>query len=465
MSSRGYKGPIRTLEDAARWLEELINVEKLPEYSYERFSLAPIEALLKRIGRPERDLSILHIAGSKGKGSTALFAEAVLRAAGRRTGTFTSPHLERWTERFRIDAREVGAARLAKTVERLRPHVEALRAQGASVGPTFFDATTAVALQLFRDAGVDHVLLEAGLGGRLDSTNVVAPEVTCITSIELEHTDRLGETLAEIATEKAGIVKSGVPVVVGDLPEEAFAVVAHRASELGAPLVRLGREIRIESMEEDLSGTRIRVTDETFDIDVRLPVIGSHQASNAALAVACVRRLLADRTTDAMLAESVCRGFAGVELPGRLEVVSRAPWIVIDAAHTAASARALGAVIHRIGRPTDLVLSISAGKDTGAILDALLPCARSVTVTRAEPARSLPPDEIASAVRARAPGLPMHVVPNPHLALRAAREALGRDAALCVAGSVYLAGIARGVLRGASTSAEVAATRGLPVQR
>jgi dihydrofolate synthase/folylpolyglutamate synthase len=196
----------------------------------ERLSLAPIRALLDRLGAPERGLSVIHVAGSKGKGSTALFAESVLRAAGARVGTFTSPHLERWTERFRIDGDGGAADRLAAAVAELRPHVDALRDAGGDTVPSFFDATTAAALLLFRDLRVDHAVLEVGLGGRLDSTNAVAPAVCCITSIELEHTDLLGDTLAAIAGEKAGILKPGVPAVCGELPREAFAVVERRAA-------------------------------------------------------------------------------------------------------------------------------------------------------------------------------------------------------------------------------------------
>jgi folylpolyglutamate synthase/dihydropteroate synthase len=227
------------LAEAEAWLEGLINLERSPaELRRARLSLAPVEALLARVGEPQRGLRVVHVAGSKGKGSTALLGEALLRAVGLSTGTFTSPHLERWTERFRIDGHEVPGDALAAAVTRLRPHVDALR-QGADP-PSFFDVTTAAAFLLFAEAGVDVALVEVGLGGRLDSTNVVAPAVCCITSIELEHTEKLGDTLAAIAGEKAGIAKAGVPLVVGALPAEAAEVVEARARALGCPLARLG---------------------------------------------------------------------------------------------------------------------------------------------------------------------------------------------------------------------------------
>ena len=222
------------LEEARAWLEGLIDVERAPRRRELRLSLEPVTRLLERVGRPERGLSVLHVAGSKGKGSTALFAEAVLAAAGERVGTFTSPHLEHWTERFRIGGREVAAPDLADVLTRLRPHVEALLHDPDAPDPSFFDATTAAAFLLFREAGVERAVVEVGLGGRLDSTNVVEPAVACITSIELEHTDRLGATLEAIAGEKAGIVKPGRPVVTGSLPEEAARVVARCAAAAGA---------------------------------------------------------------------------------------------------------------------------------------------------------------------------------------------------------------------------------------
>jgi dihydrofolate synthase/folylpolyglutamate synthase len=438
--------PIARLDEAARWLESLIDLERLPDLRRARLDLGPVQRLLARLGDPQAGLSVLHIAGSKGKGSTALLAEAVLRAAGERVGTFTSPHLERWTERFRLDGREVEGGRLAAALERVRPHVEALREETPAAAPSFFDATTAAALVLFREERVDRAILEVGLGGRLDSTNVVQPAVACITTIELEHTDKLGGTLAAIAGEKAGILKAGAPVVMGELRPEAAAVVEARAAALGVPAARLGREIRVEVLAQGLAGLRLRVRDGDLELEAQLPVLGSHQADNAALALACARRLTGGPDGDALRAAAAC-GLAAARLPGRVEVIGHAPWRIADGAHTGASARALVralAVLPR--RRSRLVLSVSAGKDLAEILAALLPAFDEVTVTRADAVRSLQPAEVAAAVRAAAPEVPVHAVPNPFLALRAAREGLGAGDLLCATGSVYLAGIARRVL-------------------
>jgi len=437
--------PITTLEAAERFLEGLLDVEKLPSLPYARLDLAPVQRLLARVGDPQRALRVLHVAGSKGKGSTALLAEAILGAAGERVGTFTSPHLARWTERFRLGGVEVPGSDLARAIERLRPHVEALRRDDPAGAPTFFDVTTAAGFVLFRDAGVDRAVIEVGLGGRLDSTNVVDPEVTCITTIELEHTDRLGKTLAAIAGEKAGIVKAGRPVVTGALPPEAARVVEARARAVGAPLARLGREIALEVLRADANGVSFALRDGALALEATLPLLGPHHATNAALAVASVRRL--PGFDDARTAEAARRGLASARLPGRIEIVARGPLIVVDGAHTEESARALAEALALLPRArARLVLSVSAGKNLDAILAALLPAFDEVTVTRADAARSLAAPEVAAAVRAASPATPVHAIPNPHLALRAAREGLGPDDLLCATGSFYLAGIARSVL-------------------
>jgi len=440
--------------EAGAYLEGLINLERRPDLPYSRMGLEPIRALLERAGNPERRLSVIHVAGSKGKGSTCLFCEGILAAAGERVGTFTSPHLERWTERFRIAGREVEGDRLARAVEQLRPHIEELRRGDPARAPTFFDATTAVALQLFAEAGLDRAVLEVGLGGRLDSTNAVRPAVTCISSIELEHTDKLGDTLTAIAREKAGILKRGVPCVIGELPEEAEGAVRERAAELGVPLFGLGEDFGVEAGAAVAgSSTPARCEEavlrfwhsDGFELEVPLQVPGEHQARNAALALAAVRQL--GVYSDPELAAAATCGLAEVRLPGRIEVVEREPWVIVDSAHTPASARALKGVLASLeAARTHLVLSVSSGKELSDLLAHLLPLAAEVTVTRAEPTRSLDPEELASAVRSLRPDLTPRVIPDPRRALLIARQRLGPGELLCATGSVYLAGIARSVL-------------------
>ncbi|HTF34602.1 MAG TPA: folylpolyglutamate synthase/dihydrofolate synthase family protein [Myxococcota bacterium] len=437
---------VSPLERAAAWLEGLINVERLPELPYSRLSLDPICQLLARVGEPQRDLCVIHVAGSKGKGSTALFAEAILRAGGERVGTFTSPHLERWTERFRICGEEVSGDALASALEWLRPHAEALTKEAPGKAPTFFDVITAAAFLLFRDAAVDCAVVEVGMGGRLDSTNVVDPAVACITTIELEHTDRLGTTLAAIAGEKAGILKRGRPAVIGALPAEALAVVEARAQELGAPLSRLCRELSSKVTSSDDSGVGVCLRDGSLEVEAKLSTLGVHQAANAALALAGVRRATPHWARET-LAEAARAGLAAARLPGRVELLGRRPFLVVDGAHTAESARALASALGTLARRRSrLVLSVSSGKNLAGILAAVLPCFDEIFVTRADSLRSLDPAQVAAAIRAADSRAAVHAVPNPFMALRGAREGLGEEDLLCATGSLYLAGIARKVL-------------------
>ncbi len=452
---------MKTLDDASNYLESLINHERRPGFSYARLDLQPIHALLEGLGRPEQTLSIIHVAGSKGKGSTCLFAESILLSLGERVGTFTSPHLESWVERFRIDGDPVSPERLVSAVRRVRPIVEDLRTGPPETLPSFFDATTAVAYLLFAEAEVDRAVIEVGLGGRLDSTNACRPAVTCVTSIELEHTEQLGETEAEIAGEKAGILKPGIPVVVGALRADAARVVRARAEEVGAPMIARGEHFLIESclpsaheaQSQASSGaivnafrfTADRSAGRAFEIETAIRMPGPAAVENAGLAIACVRAL-GVHSDDAMRA-AIRDRLARCKLPGRIEVLENDSEVIVDAAHTAESARVLGSTLETLApKGIDLVLSVSGDKNLGALLDALLPRTHRVWLTRANPLRSVDVDALAMAVRAHSPETIVEVVEDPETAVRRARDELSSSLRLCVAGSVYMAGVARRVL-------------------
>lgn len=444
--------PIKTFVEATRYLDGLINRERTGAYVYSRLDLRPIEALLDALGRPQDALSVLHVAGSKGKGSTCLLAESILGALGERVGTFTSPHLESWIERFRIGGREVDEARLVAAVERVRPAVDALRDGPPETRPSFFDATTAIAFVLFAEAQVDRAVIEVGLGGRLDSTNVVRPAVTCITSIELEHTDKLGSTEAAIAGEKAGILKPGVPVILGALGPEAAEVIRRRAEAVGAPVWAKGEQFDVRTVAG--AGSRwpapsaqsIRFESRGWaPIDATLPAVGAAAVANAALAIACVRALVGH--PEAAVGEAVRRGLAGVVLPGRIEILANDPAVIIDAAHTARSALVVAEALKTLApEGFDLLVSISSDKNVDAVLAALLPGARRVWLTRADALRSSDPARLVESIRARRPELPVEVVPDPVEAARAARAALPPERRLCAVGSVFLAGVTRRTL-------------------
>ena len=427
--------PIRDLDDAVAFVHSLIRAEPRGNAARERIGLAPMRSLLDRLDNPQRGMRCIHIAGSKGKGTTALLLEALLQRAGRRTATFTSPHLQRWTERFRVAGREIPDTRLCAVMEHLRPHVLELRSRGEDSAPSFFDVLAAAALSIFREADVECVILETGLGGRLDATNVVEPAIACITSVELEHTDKLGAELRSVAREKAGIVKPGAALVLGELPGEARAEVEQRARALGVQPARFGREFAATPGD----GGQWVFRDEALRLSTPLSHPGRAFAHNAALALACASR--SGLVSRELLAEVAREVFAQVTIPGRLQVLGRAPRVIVDGAHTEQSIRALrDTLVELPAAGLHLVVSVARGKEAERVLGPLLADAARVVVTTADPERSVPAATLADAVKAYRPDLDVATVDDPIAAVRLARRAVPRRGTLCITGSMYMAG-------------------------
>ncbi|MCP4007582.1 MAG: bifunctional folylpolyglutamate synthase/dihydrofolate synthase [bacterium] len=419
---------LQTLQDAELYLDGFVNRERQVSYDYERLGLGRIEALLGALGNPHKGLPCIHVAGSNGKGSVALAAEQLLRAAGCRTGTFTSPHLESWRERFRIAGEPVQPERLVEALNAMQPGLERLRADPA-LCPSFFDVSTALALWLFRESGVDAGVIEVGLGGRIDSTNLVESSVAVVTSIELEHTDKLGDTHEQIASEKAGIAKPGVPLLHGPLSPEAWGAVAAAAVAQDAPL----EEVELRESVLDANGVRFQMADGRT---VHSGVLGDHQATNLALAIRAVELFLGRD-----LSAKELSALADLKLPARQERIGR---VILDSAHTTGAAASLARTLDRIA-PSDprvLVVSISSDKDAAGMLLELGRGARACVVTTVEPTRSRDPEELLPI--AWASGIEqVEAVPEPIAALERALELAGEDAWLVVAGSVYFAGAVR----------------------
>jgi dihydrofolate synthase/folylpolyglutamate synthase len=378
-----------------------------------KFGLDNISALISRLGHPERRFQSIHVAGTNGKGSVTAMVAAALRAAGRRSARYTSPHLVDLTERFVIDGVPVTTEALIAAVDHVRRAAEALRADGGlDVQPTFFEVTTAVAFELFQRAGVEVAVLEVGLGGRLDATNVVSPIATAITSIALDHERHLGSTLREIAFEKAGIIKPGVPVVAGVLDAEADAVIARVADERGAELIR--------ATPDDAA---------PFAIGLK----GAHQIGNAAVAVKLLRIV-------GVPDHAIAIGLANPSWPGRLDL-RRLPdgrEILLDAAHNPAGAAALASYLKTAmpGKPP-LVFAAMKDKDARRMFAALLPAVGALIVTRAENARSADPAALVELARATAPDLNIGAAASIDDALR---EAWQLSTRIVVAGSIFLLG-------------------------
>ena len=428
---------------AIEFIESLIRAEPRSQSQREQVGLAPMLALLERIDVSPEALTCAHIAGSKGKGSTALLLESILRATGRRVATFTSPHLVDWSERFRVDGRAIDGSTLEQAMDHVRPAVVAQQREDETLAPSFFDVLVACGLWIFRQAGAELTILETGLGGRLDATNVVKPAVTCITTIELEHTDRLGSDLAAIAREKAGIIKPAVPVVIGRVPSAASRVIEARARALAAPMQRLGTEIEMVRTERSDGKSEVHITTPGGSVHTRLDHPGAFMADNAALAVGCATVLA--QSSQPIEGSTIAHALADTRIPGRFEVVSRAPLIVIDGAHTRDSIQALVETLAGFRfNALHLVLSVAHDKQPVTTLATLLTGAASVITTAVVPSRSMPADALATALRSHLPpSSTLQIESDPTRAIRSARGRLGENDALCITGSMYLAGTAR----------------------
>jgi dihydrofolate synthase/folylpolyglutamate synthase len=421
-------------------VDDLAYLFRLEQFGI-KFGLESIETLLSRLGHPERAFRSVHIAGTNGKGSVTAIVDTALARAGYRTARYTSPHLVDLAERFVIDGRPVDAAALCSAAADVRAAIEALRAEGAlQAQPTFFEATTAMAFELFRRARVEVATVEVGLGGRLDSTNVIRPVATAITSIDFDHQQYLGSTLGEIAAEKAGIIKPGVPMIVGDVGPEASAVIERVAVERGAEIIRARDGVDVAPLEPDA------VSDNVFTLRtpvrdygaVRLALRGAHQTANAIVAVRLLETLDAHGMT--VPAGAIVDGLAHVSWPGRLErrTLPGGRELMLDAAHNPAGAAALASYLTSLGgTPPALVFAAMRDKDLRSMLRALLPHVGQMIVTRASNTRSADPEALAALAREIAPGLAVRVVPSPAEALSTAWTMSPRVVA---AGSIFLLG-------------------------
>ncbi|HYW43289.1 MAG TPA: folylpolyglutamate synthase/dihydrofolate synthase family protein [Bryobacteraceae bacterium] len=373
--------------DSVHFLYALGNEIKTAKLGLER-----IRVVLDALGRPQDRLPIVHVAGTNGKGSTCAMIESGLRAAGLRTGLFTSPHLAEPTERIRIAGRPISAQRFAEAFDRVHAVVESLlAASGIDLHTTYFETVTAMGLLVFHEEPVQIVVLEVGLGGRLDATNVVDPALCVITPVDFDHEALLGRSLEAIAGEKAGILKPGVPAVFARQRPEAAGVLEGRASGLGISVARTA-DWPVSDLELDARGSRFHLAGPR-DLRIHCPLAGEHQVENAVTAVAALASL---GVPDA----AIEGGLARTEWPGRLERVWERPEIILDGAHNPAGARALARYIDRFysERPVRLIFGTMRDKSVAEIGAILFPRARQVIVTAPQQSRALAPEAMRDVV-------------------------------------------------------------------
>lgn len=421
------------------YTEAIEYLKNLTKFGF-NFGLGRIEELMRRLGDPHRRLNIMHIGGTNGKGSTTAMTAAILAAAGYRAGTFTSPHLHSYNERYRINGAEIPDQKIAGLINRLRPHLEQMVAEGFE-HPTEFEISTAMAFLYFFEEKVDFLVLEVGLGGLIDSTNVALPLVSVITNVAMDHMDYLGNTVEEIAAVKAGIIKLGVPVVTA-AAGPALEVIRRQAREKQAELLEIGRDTTFEILESSVRGERFRLsTPRNTYPDLQISLIGAHQVLNAATAITAVE-LLADwdfRIT----AEAVRAGLAAARWPARLEIVQEKPTVLLDGAHNYDGAVCLHAALTEIFRYRRLILVLGmlGDKEREKVVAKLAPLAGAVVVTRPNSPRAGEWSQVAD--EAGKYVSEVYLEENIHAAVRKAVDLAGAEDLVCITGSLYMVAEAR----------------------
>jgi len=411
-------------------------IESRLAYNESNYDLRRMHELLARLGSPHLKARSVHIAGTKGKGSVAAMVASVLVASGYTTGLYTSPHLTSLNERVRVNGRLISDEELVTLVEKLKPDIEVVHQKATYGQLTTFEVLTALAFAYFGLKGVDFQVLEVGMGGRLDATNVIQPEICIITSISLDHTEVLGNSLAQIATQKAGIIKPGSMVVTSPQFDEVQRVIEDACRNYGAGLVRVGSDVTWQSPDFDSSRQLFQVQGRLGSYELSLPLLGHYQLENAATAVAALE-VLAERGFN-ISPDSIITGLARVEWPGRFQVLSRNPLLVVDGAHNSYSARELR---QSLGQYFDfdraiLVIGTSFDKDIAGIVSELFSLFDKVIITRSRHPRAAEPLPVLTEFAKH--GVAAQVADDVPSALSIALALAGERDLICVTGSLFV---------------------------
>jgi dihydrofolate synthase/folylpolyglutamate synthase len=429
--------------EAIKYLESFIDYEKIAApYDPFGWKLERVERLLDSLGNPHHDLKVIHIAGTKGKGSTSAMTASILKESGFKVGLYISPHLVTFRERISINDEMISRDQVCEMVERIRPQVDELRKQEEKIGNiSFFDVYTALALLFFKQEKVDFTVLEVGLGGRLDATNVVKPLVSIITQISYDHMSALGNTLEAIAREKAGIIKDNGYVVTSPQEPEAMQVIRDTCAEKIAMLFTVGKDIKYYKIENNLFDVSGRLG--TYK-NLRVGLLGDHQIINAVTAIGAMECLWFHGIS--VSEESIKNGLGGVKWHGRVEVIQRNPIIILDVAHNAASAKALRDTIEANFKYDKLILilEVSQQKDVKGMGQYLCPMADVFILTKMNNPRAMKPEDIKTELKEFRDDF--IITRNVKSALETAKSIASPSDLICITGSLILAGEAMRVL-------------------
>ncbi|MCX7912197.1 MAG: bifunctional folylpolyglutamate synthase/dihydrofolate synthase [Dehalococcoidales bacterium] len=422
-------------QESIAYLLRFADYERLPRSGIV-WDLRRVERLLERLGAPQYHARTVHVAGTKGKGSTSAMMASILAHAGFKVGLYTSPHLLSYTERIRVNGIPVSEAEWVQLTEAIRPHVEAENRRGDLGQLTTFEIFTAMAFLHFRNIGADWQVIEVGLGGRLDATNVVRPEVCIITSISYDHMDVLGDTLDKIAREKSGIIKGGADVVSAPQSPEALGVIEEVCRQKQVRLIKVGSDVTWRAIRSDISGQDFRVHGLKGSYDIMLPLLGDYQMENAACAVAAAE-LLMERGVS-LGAGDISGGLASVSWAGRFQILRRSPWLIVDGAHNADSMKRLGEALHQYfpHHKLTLVLGFGNDKDVSGMVAEAVKITGSIVLAPSRHPKAVKPDAIAQefAKYGVCPRTAGTVAGAVQLAIKDA----GPDDVVCAAGSLFV---------------------------
>jgi dihydrofolate synthase / folylpolyglutamate synthase len=401
------------------------------------WDLRRVEVLLEKLGNPHLKAKTVHIAGSKGKGSTAAMVASVLTAAGYTTGLYTSPHLHFFNERIQVNGRMITNDEIVAMVAKIKPAVEEVNKEARYGVLTTFEVTTVLGFYYFAQKKVDIQVIEVGLGGRLDATNVVQPDVCVITPISYEHTDILGKTLALIATEKSGIIKKGSVVISSPQPAEADAAIAAVCVNQNAKLIRVGKDVTYQGTKFDDAKQSFQVNGRLGSYNLTIPLLGEYQLSNAATAVAALEVLI--EKGNPVPGKSIAQGTQAVQWEGRLQVLNRHPLVVADGAHNQDSAHKLRQALAQYFKfeQAALIIGMSSDKDLAGIVTELAPVFRQVIVTKSLHPRAMGTRPIAEEFLKH--GITARQTDDISAAMPLALSLVGENDLLCVTGSLFIA--------------------------